>query len=275
MVVVSDVIRSGRAPLLAGLLPVGLLLAAVVAAPAETPAPAESSQVPLDEALGRLAADDILVADAAVVEIVSHGSVAVDALLGLVDDPRRDVRAGAIRGLGLIGDERAAAPLGDLLRESLADAGPDTQEDRYIRILAIQALGRVGAVEETELLREATAGDAFERAHAAVSLFLLDDETGYDLVRVCLADTAMAIRNLVVEGLGNARTPAAKDLILAATRDESWVVRDTAYRALRHWLAEDDVALALRAGVDDPSWFVRETIAEMRSGTRATGPADR
>jgi HEAT repeat protein len=245
----------------------GLVAACLVApGPAGGLPAAPAARPALEEALLHLQADDVLVADAAVEELVACGEPAVEPLLGLLADERRDVRAGAIRALGLLADNRAVPPLVDILERSLERREPDTLEDRYIRILAIQALGRLrGGARTIALLREAAAGDPFERAHAAVSLFLLEEELGYDLLRRSLADTSLAIRNLTVEGLSEARTDVARDLILAATEDESWVVRDTAYRALRRWLDHEQVRAALRKGAKDPSRFVRETVAELQS----------
>ncbi len=236
-----------------------IVLAAGVAAAAAPPKP-------LEAALRDLQADDLLVADSAVDELVACGPEAVPALLPLLADGRRDVRAGAIRALGLIGDPRAGEPVLGALRGCLEREEPDTFEDRYIRILAIQALGRLREQKAVPALGMlARSGDPFERAHAAVSLFLLGEELGYDLLRRSLADTSLAIRNIAVEGLGEGRTEVARDLILAATDDESWVVRDTAYRALGSWLEDEQVRAALRKGAEDPSRLVRETVAELQS----------
>lgn len=228
---------------------------------------AQAPSTPLEVALRDLQADDLLVADAAVDRLVACGEAAVPALLPFVADERRDVRAGAIRALGLIGDPRAGGPVLGVLRGTLAGGEPDTFEDRYLRILAIQALGRLREPKAVPALQELAAegGDPFEKVHAAVSLFLLGEELGYDLLRRSLADTSLAIRNIAVEGLADGRTEVARDLILAATQDESWVVRDAAYRALGSWLEHDEVRAALRKGAEDPSRFVRETVAELQS----------
>lgn len=231
------------------------------AALAAGPAPAAT----LEETLTRLQADDVLVADAAVEEIVAFGPEGAAALLALVDDPRRDVRAGAIRGLGLLREPRAAEPLRGILAASLEDTSPDTMTDRYFRVLAIQALGRIGDRDSGELMRRALGeGDAFERAHAGISLFLFDEDPGYDVVRECLADTAMAIRNLAVEGLGDSDSDRARELVLSMTGDDSWVVRDSAYRVLGTWPRDVAVREALEKGAGDPSWFVRQTVDEAR-----------
>ena len=225
----------------------------------------------LAASLERLQSDDVLVADAAVEEIAGYGSAGVDALLPLLDDDRRDVRAGAIRGLGLLADPRAAEPIRRVLEGTLGRPEPDTMADRYFRILAIQALGRIGDRGSAPLLREiATSGDEFERAHAGISLFLSGEDPGYDLARECLADTAVAVRNLVVAGLGESDDPRARDLILSMTRDPSWIVRDSAYWALRGWSRESrEVASALREGRNDPSWYVRQTVDRVLKARKA------
>ncbi len=223
----------------------------------------------LPEALTRLASDDVLVADAAVEEIVAFGAPAVDSLLARLDHPGRDVRAGAIRGLGLLGDPRAAEPLRARLAGSVAREAPDTMESRYLRILLIQAAGRLKDVAAADLLRELAAGDdAFERAHAAVSLMAVAADPGYDRVRECLASEDPAIRCIAAEGLGEAGGDAAIPLLVGAAADTAWVVRDAAYRALGRFREDPAAAGALQRGEADPSWYVRRTAREAAGGGR-------
>ncbi|GJM43234.1 MAG: hypothetical protein DHS20C21_00760 [Gemmatimonadota bacterium] len=218
---------------------------------------------PLSEALARLQSEDILVSDAAVAEIVAVGPPAVPALLGLLEDDRRDVRAGAIRGLGELGDPRAAAPLRGLLAESLDHAGPDDMAARYHRILLVQALGRLRDPGARELLLRVSRGaDPFERTHAAISLFLSGADPGYDLVRASLEDPDPAIRCLAAEGVAESREGSVASLLLPRTRDESWLVRDTAFRELATHASEPGVREAYQSGASDPSWYVRQTVAE-------------
>ncbi|MFN8179852.1 MAG: HEAT repeat domain-containing protein [bacterium] len=223
----------------------------------------------LGEALARLTSDDVLVADAAVEEIVAFGAPAVDSLLPRLSDPGRDVRAGAIRGLGLLGDRRAAPALREMLGASLDHAGPDTMESRYLRILLIQAVGRLKDPDAAALLRKAAASsDPFERTHAALSLVVSAQDPGYDLVRECVADHDPAIRALAAEGLGETSDGRAKALLLDLTRDEAWVVRDSAYRSLGRFGGDAAVREALERGSHDPSWYVRQTVAEAAAAGR-------
>ena len=243
----------------------GLAGAAALLALALAVAPALAGG--LDEALTRLASDDVLVADRAVEEIVPYGAPAVDSLLTRLDSPARDVRAGAVRGLGLLGDGRAAPALRERLAASIGRPEPDTMESRYLRILLIQALGRVHDVDAAALLGQLAAeGDAFERAHAAVSLVAIGQDPGYDLVRECLADPDPAIRCIAAEGLGGTEGARARDLLLSATGDDAWVVRDAAYRSLAPFRADPAVAEALKRGAADASWYVRQTVAEAGAG---------
>jgi hypothetical protein len=50
------------------------------------------------------------------------------------------------------------------------------------------------------------------------------------------------------------------------TSDPSWVVRDSAFRALRRWPVDPEIGEAIERGAADPSWFVRETVAEVGRG---------
>ncbi len=250
----------------AGCRPAAAVLVAALM-PAFGAAPARAAG--LDDALTRLASDDVLVADAAVEEIVAFGPPAVDSLLARLDHPARDVRAGAIRGLGLLGDARAAEPLRARLAASTARGTPDTMESRYLHILLIQAAGRVRDAAAADLLRAlADGGDAFERAHAAVSLMALDADPGYDRIRQCLANEDPAIRCIAAEGLGEAGGSAGVPLLLQAAADEAWVVRDAAYRALGRFREDPAVAGALERGATDPSWYVRRTAREAGAGGR-------
>ncbi|MBZ0269413.1 hypothetical protein K8I85_14760, partial [bacterium] len=181
----------------------------------------------------------------------------------LLDDDGRDVRAGAIRGLGRLGDVRAAAPLRKRLEASLSRTEPDDLTRRYHRVLLLQALGRLRDADAAPLLRRAwESADPFERAHAAISLFLLPADPGYDAAVECLADEDPAVRNVIVAGLGESERDAGRTLLLGATRDASWIVRDSAYRALARHREDAQVREAYRAGAEDPSWYVRETVAE-------------
>lgn len=217
----------------------------------------------LDAALTRLQSGEPLMADAAVEELVAWGPPAVDALLPLLSDPRRDVRAGAIRGLGLLADERASAPLRAGLEASLDTVEPDDFAARYHRILLIQALGRLRDPEAHDLLRAAAGrGDAFERAHAAISLFLSGADPGYDLVLETLEMADPALRHLAVAGLAESEDDRARELLLASTADESWIVRDGAYQALHRWRDREEVRAAYRRGAKDSSWYVRQTVEQ-------------
>lgn len=223
----------------------------------------------LDEALRRLASDDVLVADAAVEEVVAFGGPAVDSLLVRLDDPSRDVRAGAIRGLGLLGEAKAGPALRARLDASLAGSGPDTAETRYLRILLIQAVGRLRDPDGRPLLlRAAASADPFERTHAVVSLVVIGGDPGYDRLRESLDDPDPAIRVLVAEGLGETTDDRARALLLELTGDPEWVVREAAYRSLAFFRDDAAVQEALKRGAEDPSWYVRQTVAEAAAGGR-------
>jgi HEAT repeat protein len=209
----------------------------------------------------------VLVSDAAVEDLAGMGEVAGDALLGLLADPRLQVRAGAIRALGLLRDPRAAAPLAAALSVPGHGAADDFAQ-RHFRILSLQALGRIGDAAGAEVLRRfVDGGDAFERTHAGISLFLLGEDPGYDVVQECLADSAVALRSLAADGLGESRDPRARRWLLELTGDSSWVVREAACRSLGRWPPDEGVRGALERAGGDPSWFVRQTAAAALRGT--------
>jgi len=239
-------------------------IAAFAAATIGSVAP-EAAADAVDAALDRLQSGDALVADRAVEDLVAAGEPGAAALRPLLADSRRDVRAGAIRGLGLLRDREALPELVEALRASLVRTEPDVLEDRYFRVLLIQALGRIGEPQSAPILLEAANGaDEFERAHAGISLFLLGEDPGYDLVRDCLAHPEAAIRNVAVEGLSEVSSDRARPLVLPMVDDPSWVVRESAFRALLGWPADDATRAAMARGSRDPSWYVRQTVAERR-----------
>ena len=107
-----------------------------------------------------------LVAGRAVQELGRRGEVARDMdLRKLVDDPRPRIRQESVRALGLAQDRRVVP---DLVR--VASAGPDD-----VRLLALQALGRVGGPEAQEFLEGVVEdGQREERAFATLALRELD-----------------------------------------------------------------------------------------------------
>ena len=66
---------------------------------------------------------------------------AVDALINLLDDSRKNVRFYSVVALGMIGDEKAAEPLNSVLLE---DRNADV---RYASILAITRIGSKKSIE--------------------------------------------------------------------------------------------------------------------------------
>ncbi len=228
------------------------------------PSAADPAEADLQAALDRLAAPDALVADAAVEEVAAFGASAAEPLLRRLDSPRRDERAGAIRALGLLAVPSTRRPVTEALAGSLARNAPDDLTSRYHRILLLEALGRIGADDGGRALLEGvrvTSEDPFERAHAAIALFRSGDESGYDAVRKLLRDEDPALRVLAVGAIGESEDPRVPGWLVPLTKDASWLVRDAAFAALGPWRDRDIVAEALRRGAEDPSWFVRETVA--------------
>lgn len=129
-------------------------------------------------------------------DLVRAGMDAVDPLIDALDDPNANVRAGAARALGKIGDPRALGPLifrlryepeaevrkplvwalhmgGERAVEPLIEALHDP--DEWVRFGAVVVLAKIGDVAVVPLIRALYDANPLVRAGAAETLGRLDD----------------------------------------------------------------------------------------------------
>jgi len=163
----------------------------------------------------------------AVEELLAHGGLDADArklaidvlagarqprstgvLVGALSDSDPNVRAAAAEALGLIGGDRAVESLLELLE----------RDDRYLRLVALEGLNRLGATIPEPQLRSFV-GDKILR-HAAIT------------------------------ALGRTNDPAAMPALIGALDDPSRHVGESAMRAIGDLLSGDpSLGLAVRAQV--------------------------
>lgn len=148
-----------------------------------------------------------------------------DRLMHDLSDPDRDIRQGAIKGLGEIGDPRAIDPL----LESLYD------EDQYVQQAASLALWYFGDERMVEpLIKALKHENVYVRENAAEVLGSLGDIRAVEpLVELLLHDEYDWARTHAVSSLRDLDKAWATELLTKALEDEDSKVRDLASDALK------------------------------------------
>jgi len=199
-------------------------------------------------------------------EIGPEARAAVPALLALVRDP--DVGWHAIDALGSIGpDAGAAVPT---LRSALADPSSNV---RWRAALALSHIGPEAAPAVPELvaaLRDPVDNVRLGAVHAlsrvapeaAVAVSALADALRGDADSRVRAGAALALGHRVSGG------EAARDALVAATRDPDALVRTAAVRALGRDASSPEVSAALARALGDSDPGVRAEAARAAKGSR-------
>jgi HEAT repeat protein len=162
--------------------------------------------------------------------LVRHGSPAVDALLGALEDGHPARREKAAWALGCIGDRRTAGALASLLARD---------PSRDVRRIAAWALGEMGARSERAAL-EAALGDVGTpvRAQSAHSLGDLRDARAVPALLGVIHDPAATVRERAAHALGDIADASAAPELRVLLDDRNEDVRDMARWALREMGAE-------------------------------------
>lgn len=178
------------------------------------------------------------------------------ALVRMLEDPDASVACDALRALGRRGR------LGDLV-EGLADHAGWELRLAYLRALAEH--------ETSRDVRTSRLVEALEDAHAAIRAYAfteLDDLDACDLIpwnllRAGTEDPDPAVRLAAFGALPYGGLPAeARDVLLAALRDEEPRIRAAAVRRLDDWAEESpEVVKALISALGDDSKWVRRAAA--------------
>lgn len=204
-------------------------------------------------------------------------SRAVEPLIAVLGDARRDVRQAAVEALSLIGNPRAIEPIIGLLKDS----------DPIVRQTAAGALGRVGAPAVEPLCGALTDSTAGVRRAAARALGTIGDPRAIEPLSGALTDSTAGVRQAAAKALarlgwtpesgqpGEAYrliekrqwaecvrlgAPAVEPLVAALKRRDK-VVRRAAAEALGR-IADPRAGKALVAALGDPEPHCRRAATE-------------
>ena len=181
------------------------------------------------------------------------GAPAVESLLAVLQDSRKEVRQAASRALGEIGDVRAVEPLiallcdedeDEKLRKSataaLGKIGDARAVEPLIAVLkdrtyrvhdeAEYALGQIGAPAVESLLTMLKDSNREVRRAAARTLGRTGDVRAVELLIALLQD--QELRRAAIFGLGHMGDARAVEPLIAVLRDADSIVREFAARAL-------------------------------------------
>jgi HEAT repeat protein len=204
-------------------------------------------------------------------------SRAVEPLIAVLGDARRDVRQAAAGALSLIGDPRAVQPLIGVLNDW----------DPMVRLSAASALGRFGAPAVEALSGALTDSTVAVRRSAARALGAIGDRRAVEPLSGALTDSTAGVRQAAAKALaklgwapergqpGEAYVlvenrqwaecirlgPPAVEPLVAALKHRDKVVRRAAADALGK-IADPRAAKALVAALGDPDQHFRRSAAE-------------
>jgi len=187
-------------------------------------------------------------------------------LVGLLDDPERDVRAAAARSLGRLGAVEAIEPLitasvrGRLPRDvadmALLDIGSPAVEslaaltghaDPEVRTSALQIIGLIGAATDIGPMVDHLVDPAASvRSASAGALGRLGASEARDALVVALDDRVPAVRTAAARALGQMGGQHATEALIPIARADSFEPA----RAAAQSLGRIDPALVLRMAVD-------------------------
>ncbi|MDP8253893.1 MAG: HEAT repeat domain-containing protein, partial [Candidatus Kaelpia aquatica] len=145
---------------------------------------------------------------------------AVDPLIEALSDEDHQVREGAAKALGDIGE-----PAVDSLIEALSD------EDHQVREGAAKALGDIGDFRAVDLLIEALDDENIWVVVASIEALVHIGESAIDSLIEALGNENVRIKNRAVSILGDIGEPAVGPLVEALS-DESPIVKKMAAKAL-------------------------------------------
>ncbi len=178
----------------------------------------------------------------------------------------RDADTLAIEALGAFG--AAAQPALPFLQSLLSHHYQDRQR------AACHALRDLGALADDVLLAAMVEGDPggdnTDAAYFATEALVRRGAAAWPVLERAAKDPRPTVRCHAIDALGQieALHPQARPLLLAALRDEHWVVRG---RAVRHLDVLGDTAPDLATFANDADGYVRaaaHTLAEQRRGRR-------
>lgn len=226
------------------------------------------------EALIRgLATEDAEVLGRRINALVSAGAEAVEPLIAALDNDSWQVRAGAVRALGEIGDSRAIDPLSALIEGGEPGERPTSREavprvtaaggagESYVRSAAVAALGQIGGPRVVPaLIVRLKDPDPRVREAAVTDLGKLDDPRVVEAIAASLKDDSSSVRMSAAAALRRRKDAGAVEALIAALDDEDAFVRSGAVRALGE-IGDRRAVEPLIGCLDDPHVRVRSDAA--------------
>lgn len=228
----------------------------------------------IEELLAQLNGNDTFMCDVAAEQLARIGEPVVDSLLVVLRDGHRDGKAGAMKALAKIQDERAIPPILNLLQQLKVVANSnDTFANEYLRHEAIRALGDLHATAAIDSLKLALETQRTnDRIRALISLVKIGDETALSQLTLYLNDKEAEYRNLAVQGLGEIGGESAVKALAGMVEDAEWYVRDSTAEALGKIGSRRALNLLERL-VDDRNPFVQRTAKHYLNSKQPSGEA--
>ncbi len=196
-----------------------------------------------------------------VVEVISEleDPLFHDTLLRLIEDVDGHVKAFAARGLGRIGERKAAEGIFPLLSHPY----PDVQE------AAVSALTGLGAfIDISELIGKLRSDDVLLRKNAALILGNLRARESIETLGFALKDEAEEVRKAAVRAISMIGTEEAVRYLRAALTDESAEIRAIATQSLSYCGDDTDILNSIIIMTRDPDEGVRASAAKALSRYR-------
>ena len=236
----------------------------------------------INSAAIELLADDSAEVRVKSVELLQHEDAieATRPLIRLLDDPDYEVRAAAIRALGVIGDETAIDPLTDRIAgpqgaealTSLGNTGNLSVMPTLVKAMreggdderaaAAEALGKLldgRTSHSTATLIKTLADEHAEvRSKAIQSLRLIGDPRFAEAVAALATDEVAKVRLAVAQSLSSFDDAVAAPVLRRLAEDVDPDVRDAAINGLGNLEDHDSVELLIRLADKDPVEEVRE-----------------
>ena len=193
---------------------------------------------------------------------------AVAPLSALVATPQVpvEVRVSAIRALGAIGDSAAAVPLSKLASESGGDPN--------VRLEVVAALGTLKAAEGLAIVQDLLSDSwPVMRAAALRSAAAIDPDSFVRVLSSMDADPYWSVRAALADVLATLPAEVALERVQSMLRDEDRRVMPSVLAALAHFKTPDAATLAL-AQLKEPDFAVRAAAAHIVGELKPAGGAD-
>jgi HEAT repeat protein/protein-S-isoprenylcysteine O-methyltransferase Ste14 len=185
-------------------------------------------------------------------DLVRYGALAVDPLLGLVNDPDPVVRDFSIQALGQLKSEKAISAF-------MAALNDDDHNVRYDAIAALGELKASAAADTLIILLDDPRGSV--RGRAALALAKIGSEKAIDPIIASLDEEEKYTLCSMIDALGKLKAQRAVPRLLVLLKHDEPMVRQAAAVALAN-IRSPDAKDALTEALNDEDWQVRIYAAE-------------